>query len=456
MLRHLDFSSSDFKVLPESISMLFNLRSLDISRCNISVLPLSVGSLKNLLFLDISHTPITEIPDSISRIYSLQRLNFRYCKNLEALPRNIGALTQLRSLNLEGSGIVELPDSICRIYNLERLEFWNCSELKALPHKFKALTRLRSLDLEGTKITELPESLTSNLWKFKSVNIRRLEVLVPYLVRKLEQKKNALPVLRTRESRESSGIKELAGIPSLRVLEIRCLENVTGTKDAERADLKYKKNLRELSLKWENEEANNNSVMVLEGLRPHRNLEKLVIENFGGARLPKWMDSSSCYLPNLVELYLSNCNSCKKLPALGVLPGLRVLWIYGMRSMNCLGQEFFYQENDKEEHKEDVEVTILFRSLTRLELGDMDNLEEWVAPPPPYISFPVLETLCIIGCCELTSIPDFQSCTSLQELTIEDCDKLNKEFPSEPITTNRSVFHLLNLIFFLVSYALFI
>ncbi|XP_026428094.1 uncharacterized protein LOC113323962 [Papaver somniferum] len=437
-LRHLSISGSSVEVLPKSIVKLRNLQSLDISHLpiselpdsindicslrrlkfhnchNLKALPSNLGSLTQLRSLDLEGTGITELPDSVSQICNLKRLNFRYCKNLKALPSNLGALTQLRSLNLEGSGITELPDSICRIYNLERLEFSNCSELKALPHDIGALTQLRSLNLEGTGIIELPESLTSNLWKFESVNINRLEVLMPFLVRKI------------------GGVEHLAGLISLRVLEIRYLDYVKGLEDAGKADLGNKKKLRELSLKWEEEGVN--SVEVLEDLRPHPNLEKLVIENFGGVKLPKWMGSSSiyCFL-NLVELYLSNCNRCEKLPAMGMLPCLRVLWIYGMMSMKCLGQEFYYQEEEEEEESttgssEATTITISFPSLTRLELGDMDNLEEWVAPKPPYyICFPVLETLSIIGCCELTSIPDFQLCTSLRELTIEDCDKLNEE-----------------------------
>ncbi|KAI3982225.1 hypothetical protein MKX01_034738 [Papaver californicum] len=252
--------------------------------------------------------------------------------------------------------------------------------------------------------------------------LTRLEVLTPFIVMKEDDTCSY--------NSSSSSIHELADLNSLQTLEILSLENVKGGKtEAEMAKLNDKQNIQDLILQWnfkeeEEEEAVNNSTMVLEGLQPHPNLEKIFIRDFPGSKTPKWIGSSSC-LPNLVELQFTNCKSCTKLIGLGQLPCLQILWIYGMDSVKCLGDEFYYQQ-DEEDSK--GSASTLFPSLTELHIWKLENLEEWSAPPPPHNSFPCLEKVEIGSCNNLTSIPDLQLWTSsLTQLTIRNCKKLEKE-----------------------------
>ncbi|XP_026421676.1 putative disease resistance protein RGA3 isoform X2 [Papaver somniferum] len=421
-LRHLDLSSSDIKLLPDSITALTHLQTLDIRECShISSLPINIGELKNLSFLDISCTGISELPDSICLLHDLTKFNFD-SSNIKTLPRNFGDLTQLRSLKLEFSSVIELPQSLTS--NICKLEFVNFGCYCKFPNDIKNWVELRHLEYYGKR---------DNLIMPRGIeNLTRLEVLEPYMVRKEYDLS-----IGTCSYHSSSSIQELENLNSLRRLSIELLENVRGGKiEAEKAKLKDKLIIQHLKLQWMNFEEEeeevviNNSAMVLEGLQPHPNLEELHIVGFPGLQTPKWMGSSSC-LPDLVELTFSYCKFCTNLVGLGQLPYLQILKLNGMHSVKCLGMEFYYQQQEEEEENKGFAIATrrtLFPSLAELSIEGLENLEEWLAPPPPAKSFPCLKKVEIKRCGNLTSIPDLQLCTSsLTELTIRDCEKLEKE-----------------------------
>ncbi|XP_026417230.1 putative disease resistance protein RGA1 [Papaver somniferum] len=387
-LRHLDLSYSDIVVLPDSIGLLSNLQTLNLRRCNLNGLPVSFQRLNHLSQLDVSLTNITNL-DSITEVENLRKLNFTYCKRLKALPGDFGRLTRLRCLDLEGSNIKVLPEScISSLCSLEIVELG--SECK-LPKEINNWPKLRRLTHNNWK-DEMPRGIKT---------LTLLEVLRSYKVRK----------------DDDSGIKELAGLNFLQVLWIHNLENVRGGKEgAERAKLKDKHNIQDLLLCWDYRGTSDSN--VLEGLQPHPNLKKLEIKEFKGTEFPRWL--SDC-LPNLVRLDLTNCKSSENLPALGMLPSLRELKLARMNAVECLGHEFYHHEDETGEDGEERSSSVgsfitLFPSLIELDLYCMENLEEWVAPPPPYISFPVLETLSI-ECDKLGSTPD--TFPSLKKLTLE-------------------------------------
>ncbi|XP_026417410.1 putative disease resistance protein At3g14460 [Papaver somniferum] len=345
------------------------------------------------------------------------------------------------------------------------MELGLCKKLKALPCNFGALTQLRSLDLTDTQVTELPESVTSNLCKLEIVilfrgskfpkNIRnwvelrkltyydrktdglimprgiekltRLEVLYPFIVRKEDD----VSIDTCSHNSSSSSIQELADLNSLQWLRILHLENVRGGKiEAANAKLIDKQNIQDLDLRWKSEEEEGDELaatatMVLEGLQPHPNLEKLSIYYFPGLKPPKWMSSSSC-IPNLVTLKIFSSHNCGSPVGLGQLPCLKILHMFGMKSVKCLGKDFYHQQ---EEEGNEGFTTTLFLSLTSLYLYDMENLEEWVAPSRPDSSFPCLEHLEIKWCSNLTSIPDLRLwASSLKRLEIEGC-KVKESIP---------------------------
>ncbi|XP_026381421.1 disease resistance protein RGA2-like [Papaver somniferum] len=419
-LRHLDLTHSDAKFLPNSITRLTNLHTLAIRSCRLCVLPSSIGNLQNLSSLDISFTKISVLPDSFSLLQKLRNFSFKYCSQLDALPRNFGDLTQLRSLDLTGTGITELPESLTsNLCKLEIVKFRCDSKFPIDINNWVELRRL-TLEYEGMMIenVRIPRGIE---------NLTRLEELVPYIVRKEDD---------TCSHNSSSGsMQELADLNSLRRLSIVSLENARGGKiESERAKLKDKLNIQYLSLQWrskkeeeEEEVSENNSIMVLEGLQPHPNLERLSIEGFPGLKIPKWIGSSSCH-PNLVKLRFSDCKSCEKLVGLGQLPCLQNLRIEGMNSVKYIGNEFYYQQQEEEDEEESKGCAIAatptsrrtsFPSLTKLGIVKLENLEEWLAPPPPHNSFPCLKRVYIFECGNLACIPDL-----LCSVLIRGCKKL--------------------------------
>ncbi|XP_026417432.1 putative disease resistance protein RGA1 [Papaver somniferum] len=504
-LQYLDLSCSDATVVPDSITRLTNLKTLDFSDCmGISFLPTDIGSFQNLSSLYISYSGIVELPDSISLISNLRHLNISGSKvkvlpdsitrltNLQTLsisdtditelPTNIGSLHNLLSLAFSGTRISDLPDSICRIHKLKKLGGFSGTSLEALPHNIGALTELRSLDLFDSEITELPESLSINVCKLETVELgsvckfpkdvknwvelreliylgntdgvimsrgieklTRLEVLIPYLVRKEEKEEVISTGNSINDSTSSSSIHELAHLNSLQVLRIGNLDYVRGGKtEAERAKLEDKQNIHELELRWNFKEEDKNyeegdqlvvaASDVLEGLQPHPNLQELSIIGFPGLKLPKWMGSSSC-LPNLVKLIFKNCNSCSNLLGLGQLPCLRYLEIEGMASVICLGKTEFYYPQEEEEGNvgglfPTTTTTTLFPSLTYLVISEMQNLKEWIVPSTPHNFFPCLEELRFTSCYTLESIPDLRLwSSSLRRIKIFSCSKLMDSIP---------------------------
>ncbi|XP_026381391.1 putative disease resistance RPP13-like protein 1 [Papaver somniferum] len=323
-----------------------------------------------------------------------------------------GKLTRLRCLDLDGCNIEKLPEScISGLCNLEIVDLgWECE----LPKEINNWPKMSSLSHNKGK-DGMPRGIEK---------LTLLEVLKSYKVRKEEVSR----------INNFSGMEELAGLNSFQVLWIHNLENVRGGKEgAERAKLNDKQHLRELDLCWgygDVKRTSNSDGMVLEGLQPHPNLKELEINEFKGLKFPRWL---SDFLPNLVKLDLTNCKYSEKLPALGMLPSLRELNVVRMNAVKCLGNEFYHQVDVTDEDGEDSSSSVgssrmmtLFPSLTELHLYCLENLEEWVSLPPPYISFPVLEYL-KIECGKLISTPN--SFPSLKELTLDG-------------TTNRPVTHL--------------
>ncbi|XP_026381318.1 disease resistance protein RGA2-like [Papaver somniferum] len=395
------------------IGSLKSLRHLDFSHSDIKSIPENIGSFEHLSFLDVSRTPISKIPDSITRISSLKTLKFDSCRNLVGLPSQLGALTRLSCLDLSGTNIKVLPEScISNLCNLEIMKLGReCERPKEIKNwpKLRIFTHERFYDVMPRGI----ERLTC------------LETL--YYVARQETEVCGSP-----SNKRCSGIEDLAGLNSLRELWIIKLENVRGgIEDAETAKLKDKQHLRELNLYWGSTDDDQvprsvNDTAVLEGLQPHSNLKTLDINGFSGLKLPKWMMgcSLSNYLPDLAKIDFTDFNNCEQLPSLGMLPFLRDLSIWSMKSIKCLGEEFYYQQENREEEESSSTAkrscSLLFPWLVDLWIIDLENLEEWVAPPLSSTSscFPSLETMTIRNCKRLRSTPPITSFSSLKRLEL--------------------------------------
>ncbi|CDP21173.1 unnamed protein product [Coffea canephora] len=350
--------------------------------------------------------------DMLSKFKYLHVLKL-FGADAKELPTSIGKLIHLHLLDISGSCITTLPESLCKLYSLQTLRIdWL---EKGFPKKMSNLISMRHLHYNDYfRRHKMPSGIgrLTCLQTLKFFNIGRQE--------------------------EGRGIQELGTLEDLKgSLEIRNLELVNGKDDAELANLSKKPNLHRLVFEWGNRDRESNKCDedVLEGLQPHPNLKELQILKFMGDQFPQWFMN----LTSLVELRVADCTRCRKLPALGQLPFLKRLYLCGLENTTCNGLSFYST----------ISRQTYFPSLKILSLESMKNLEEWKDAPEMMSTagevhvmdvFPVLETLYISDCPQLTTIPTPSRFPSLDVLEIkENCHVLLAEKVLSNIATLSSL-----------------
>ncbi|CAL9021582.1 unnamed protein product [Prunus brigantina] len=331
------------------------LRVLDLNNCDLVDLLNSMGDLICLRYLDLSYTPFSHLPKSMKYLFNLQTLNLIGCHNLEILP-SLGS--KLRHLNLSGCvRLTDMPPNIGFLVNLQTLPLF------VVPKRATNI-ELRHLNLYG------------------ELNITRLENIgqnIPVPVSHFyDQKKKKLHRMK---NLESLGLywglipQFIDSFPKLPNAQPEV--GVSGSHIARQSE------------------------EVIQGLQPHQNLKKLVINGYPGIKFPDWA------LPNLVVANFTNCGSCEHLPALGNLLLLKTLSLQGMHCVKSFGTEFYDDSTD-----------IRFPLLEELSISDFANLEEWSRANVGN-AFPRLKKLTIKSCPKLAHIPLPQS---LQHLELRNCN----------------------------------
>uniref|UniRef100_A0A2N9F8V0 NB-ARC domain-containing protein n=1 Tax=Fagus sylvatica TaxID=28930 RepID=A0A2N9F8V0_FAGSY len=234
-----------------------------------------------------------------------------------------------------------------------------------------------------------------------------------------------------KDEREECKVGELKNLDELRVLRINGLRNVVDVSEAENAQLKKKKYLRHLILKFGgfqdemDERVLTNDVLTLNALEPHPDLEILgIICHLGTTVYPNWMMS----LTKLKILTLKRFPKLESLPPLGKLPSLERLYICYTESLKKVGVEFLGIESKNK--KDDI----IFPRLKSLLFSGLNYLEEWIGfegmreEKDNGITriMPRLQQLQIWDCKDLKSLPDFLRTTPLKELKIDHCPILSK------------------------------
>ncbi|KAL9380323.1 hypothetical protein Peur_025980 [Populus x canadensis] len=346
---------------------------------------------------------IEALNDILPNLKRLRMLSLYHRKDISSqLLNSIGKLKHLRHLDLSCTAIKRLPKSVCTLYYLQSLLLKECRHLMKLPSNLSNLVDLQHLDIEGTNLKEMPS---------KMGNLTKLRILESYIVGK----------------DSGSSMKELGKLSHIRKkLSIQNLRDVANAQDALDANLKGKKKIEELGLRWDGSTDDRpHERDVLERLEPSENVKQLGITGYGGTMFPGWLGNSS--FSNMVKLTLSGCQNCILLPPVGQLPSLEELQINKFDEVVAVGPEFYGSDSSMENP---------FKSLKILQFEGMKKWQEWNTDVAG--AFPHLARLLIAGCPELTNaLPSHLPCLSM--LSIRECPQLVVSIPEGPLLTEIKV-----------------
>ncbi|XP_021775059.1 disease resistance protein RGA2-like [Chenopodium quinoa] len=437
-VRHLSFGGtiSESWVVPSSLFRTEHLQSflLVVSRhCKLT--------LKNLSINDRSILRLKSL-----RVLDLHRLG------LKIVPRSLGELQCLRYLNLSYNPMVKLPNSITRLVNLLSLDLFGCYKLEELPKDMSRLVRLRHLTVGYCNaLSHMPKGL-GNL-----TDLRTLDMFI----QGEQNSENGSKADCVGGLAELNSLKNLMGKLTLRIFG-RSMDTVS---EAKAANLKSKDKLLGLNLEFIDGSLKHDEI-VIEDLQPNSNLKELLIYGYAGERLPSWMlDRLHFWLPNLVSIWILQCEGCRYLCSFGRLPHLKNLNLLDLDNVeyieNCSGSN---ESSNDILHKHHAP---LFPSLENLWLRNMPKLKGWKriisnseadSRQPTQnnllerkLAFPrlkhmqvdkikwvllitgefrgfTLEQLTVSRCEDLNAIPEWTTnLSSLKMLTLENCSKKLQE-----------------------------
>ncbi|PON86292.1 NB-ARC domain, LRR domain containing protein [Trema orientale] len=316
--------------------------------------------------------------------------------SITELPKTIGRLKHLRYLNVSGTKIEEIPGSVCMLYNLQTLLLSHCKRLTQLPVDISKLINLRHLNIRGTYLKEMPPQM------YKMTSLQTLSDFVL-------SENNGFRIKELGELRQLHGSLCISG-----------LENVKDVGDVLESNLKEKKHLSELILRWMGESDDSvNERVVLNALQPHVNLKGLEIYGYGGTILPSWVGHPSYC--NLVRVSLEEFANCCLLPSFKHLGSLKVLRFEGMVGFLTIQDEICCASSAEP-----------FQLLEEIALWEM-NTWKWSfisGSKPEGDIFPCLKKIDLFGCKELNVGLPTGCFPSLKEVTITGCDEMVSVFPS--------------------------
>ena len=361
-----------------------------------------IENLQTILFVSQSKfRTYKALPNLFHRLRYLRTLELT-ANSIEELPREIAQLTHLRYLNLsDNPWLKELPEALCELCNLQTLTLSRCWRLQYLPEGMGKMINLRHLELDSTLILVLPKGIGK---------LSELRTLAKITVVGDDDNGNLLKL---------GGLQNLNNLCGH--LGINGLGDVRNAMAGENAELKKKKHLHSLDLNFytDKEEAEGMN-SVAEALQPHQDLKSLGIYYYNNIKFPSWLATS---LTQLTTLKLEGSTKCTHLPALGKLPLLVGLDIWGMAALKYVGLEFLGTSTST---STTTATTIAFPKLKKLTFAFMEAWKKWEVKEEYHVAImPCLCSLTLEKCPKLKVLPDcLPRMTQLQSLCIYDCPAL--------------------------------
>ncbi|XP_055960174.1 putative disease resistance protein RGA3 [Mercurialis annua] len=421
-------------VLNESLWKLKNLRTLNLKGAVIEELPSSIGDCKLLKYLDVSDTEIKVLPESITTLYGLQNLGFLRCWRLEELPRD--KMSNLVSLkNLQFSYHYQMPSGLGRLTCLESLSLFavgsnrgeSIQELESLNELRGKLTLIHLenvRDKEEAKKANLKtkKKITSLefLWSIGSIensnNEEVLEALEPHpniksiMINFYMGEKFPAWVLRMQVPVEGGSFTLFNNLVELTLNGCSKCEQIPS--------LGYLQSLKYLEMsRMEKTEIIGNEFYGIDSGGDSNNGQRLFpalksislygLDNLVEWRAPELGDSEAVVVfPCLENLSIDSCSKLAKIP-MKSLP----LSLIKLKIEQCDQLSFLFDE---------IHPFASLKSLKMIECSKLTCL------PSELQSFTSLKKLTINGCIGLTSIPeDLGRLNSLIYLEIKDCESLS-------------------------------
>lgn len=337
---------------------------------------------------------------------------------LTELPGEVGQLMNLRYLNLSHNPLFELPETVCGLCNLQTLKLVACDHLAKLPPRLEKLANLRHLEIDRSEsLRTLPRGIGM---------LTSLRTLSKFIIGSGGDTEEA-----------SCKLGDLKDLKHLRgSLKIEGVGHVADVHEAEKAELKNKGNIVDLHIDFSTLVPAKRAIEMIEALQLHTNVQNLQMKLYGGLIFPNWMIS----LASLRKLRLLECGNCIKLPPLGKLPSLEILYIESFHNLIRVDHEFLGVESDDRaatiamadgQTAGSSPSFVAFPKLKKLKFAHMRSWEEWDMIGAERV-MPYLLYLKLSHCDKLKTLPQpLLQIAQLQKFRVHDCPILHQRYQKE-------------------------
>ncbi|WVZ48830.1 LOW QUALITY PROTEIN: hypothetical protein U9M48_000236 [Paspalum notatum var. saurae] len=381
--------------------------------CHLTVKP---KHLHHLRYLDLSNSEMESLPDDISILYNLQTLKLSGCWRLRRLPKQMKYMTSLRHLYTDGcDGLECMPPELGRLTSLQTV---TCFVVGGGGEDCSGLGELNDLNIGGSlELTQLEN--VANATSARSANLGK----------KKELRQLSLTWTRGEEEEQEETqcghdevLEALEAHDGLLALEISSYQGCEKSLDLNRAQgnrfpswMGMLRNVVELQLF---------NCTKTEQLPPFGQLPELQVIRLHG--LGKLQSLCSRCTPSmfgkLKDLSLPNLDGfdsffCEaRQEEVVAFPQLEILYIQGCKSLKALPEGAVVVLSEMHGGGDNNAMArSAFPRLKRLTLSDLRSFERWEAADaaleivkaehPLVLLFPLLETVSIENCPQLTTLP---------------------------------------------------